>query len=410
MSDVAAGQALAIALLSREYPPENYGGAGVHVEYLARELRARVDLGVYCFGAPRSAPEVKGSFQPWSELAGPELELSALRTLSVDLLVARAVRGRKLVHSHTWYANFAGHLAKLLYGIPHVITSHSLEPLRPWKAEQLAGGYAISSFCEKTAIEAADAVIAVSAGMKRDILRAYPAIAPERVEVIYNGIDPEQFQPDPGVDVLRRHGIDPARPYVVFVGRITRQKGTVHLLRAARELEPGAQLVLCAGEPDTEQIGSEVRSLVSELERERGGVVWIASMLPRPELVQILSHASAFACPSVYEPFGIVNLEAMACGAAVVASDVGGIPEIVVPEKTGLLVGFEPDGTPRAEPRDPARFASDFAQALNRLIRDAALAKRFGAAGRERVRAEFSWSSIADQTVALYRRLLASSA
>jgi starch synthase len=406
MSEGSASGALAIALISREYPPENYGGAGVHVEYLARELRRRVDLGVYCFGAPRSAEEVRGAFQPWGELSGAELELSALRTLSVDLLIARAVRGKSLVHSHTWYANFAGHLAKLLYGIPHVMTSHSLEPLRPWKAEQLAGGYAISSFCEKTAIEAADAVIAVSAGMKRDILRAYPGISPERVEVIYNGIDPELFRPDPGEEVLRRHGIDPARPSVVFVGRITRQKGVVHLLRAVRELEPGVQLVLCAGEPDTEQIGAEVRALVSELERERGSVIWIENMLPRSELVQILSHASVFACPSVYEPFGIVNLEAMACGAPVVASRVGGIPEIVEPEQSGLLVDFEPDGTARAEPRDPAKFSSDFAAALNRVLRDRALARRFGAAGRERVRAHFSWEAIADQTVALYRRLL----
>jgi starch synthase len=409
MSAPKASERLAVALLSREYPPENYGGAGVHVEYLARELASRVDLGVYCFGAPRSASEVRGAFQPWTELSGTEPELSALRSLSVDLLIARAVRGRQLVHSHTWYANFAGHLAKLLYGIPHVMTSHSLEPLRPWKAEQLAGGYAISSFCEKTAIEAADAVVAVSAGMKRDILRAYPSIDPARVEVIYNGIDPDQFQPDPGQDVLRRHGIDPARPLVVFVGRITRQKGIVHLLRAARELEPSVQLVLCAGEPDTEQIGVEVRGLVAELERERGGVVWIESMLPRPELVQILSHARAFACPSVYEPFGIVNLEAMACGAPVVASSVGGIPEIVVPERTGLLVPFEPDGTPRAEPRDPARFSSDLAVALNRLVKDPSLAARFGREGRERVRAQFSWSSIADQTTALYRRLVQTS-
>ena len=405
MSAAQAGQRLAVALLSREYPPENYGGAGVHVEYLARELAGRVDLGVYCFGAPRQASEVRGAFQPWGELAGPEPELSALRSLSVDLLIARAVRGRELVHSHTWYANFAGHLAKLAYGIPHVITSHSLEPLRPWKAEQLAGGYAISSFCEKTAIEAADAVIAVSHGMKRDILRAYPSISPERVEVIHNGIDPEQFRPDPDDSVLRRFGIDLGRPYVVFVGRITRQKGIVHLLRAARGFSPEAQLVLCAGEPDTEQIGVEVRQLVADLERERGGVVWIETMLPRPELVQILSHARVFACPSVYEPFGIVNLEAMACGAPVVASSVGGIPEIVVQEQTGLLVSFEPDGSPRAEPRDPARFAADFSAAVNRLLDDPAFAAKLGAAGRERVRAQFSWGSIAEQTVRLYERL-----
>jgi starch synthase len=409
MSGAPASGRLAVALLSREYPPENYGGAGVHVEYLARELASRVDLGVYCFGEPRTAPEVRGAFQPWNELAGAEPELSALRSLSVDLLLARAVRGRELVHSHTWYANFAGHLAKLLYGIPHVVTSHSLEPLRPWKAEQLAGGYAISGFCEKTAIEAADAVVAVSEGMKRDILRAYPSILPERVVVIHNGVDPDEFRPDPGHDVIRRHGIDETRPYVVFVGRITRQKGIVHLLRAARYLAPEAQLVLCAGGPDTEQIGIEVRQLVAELESERGGVIWIESMLPRPELAQILSHARAFACPSVYEPFGIVNLEAMACGAPVVASSVGGIPEIVLEGETGLLVSFEPDGTPRAEPRDPEQFARDFGAALNRLIADRALAARMGAAGRARVREHFSWGAIADRTAELYRRLVRSS-
>ncbi|MFO7178863.1 MAG: glycogen synthase [Pseudomonadota bacterium] len=397
---------LKIALLSREYPPENYGGAGVHVEHLARELGRLVDVGVYCFGAPRTAPEVKGAFRPWNELDGPELELSALRALSVDLAMAKAVRGRSLVHSHTWYANFAGHLAKLLYGVPHVMTTHSLEPLRPWKAEQLAGGYAISSFCERTAIEAADAVIAVSAAMKADILRAYPAVDPNRVHVICNGIDPEAFQPDSATDVLERYGINPSWPYVVFVGRITRQKGIVHLLRAARHLVPYAALVLCAGEPDTPEIGEEVRSLVRELERDRGGVFWIEQMMPRPELVQILSHARVFCCPSVYEPFGIVNLEAMACGVAVVASHVGGIPEIVVPGVTGELVAFEPDGTPRAEPRDPEAFARDLAAALNRVLEDEALARRMGEAGRERVREHFSWSAIAKQTVALYERLL----
>lgn len=398
---------LKVALLSREYPPENYGGAGVHVEYLARELARRVDLGVYCFGAPRSLPEVRGAYQPWSALVGDEPELTTLRTLSVDLLMARAIRGYKLAHSHTWYANLGGHLGKLLYGIPHVMTSHSLEPLRPWKAEQLAGGYAVSSFCERTAIENADAVIAVSEGMKADILRSYPAVAPERVAVIHNGIDPEEFQPTPRTDALVRWGVDLDRPYVVFVGRITRQKGIVHLLRAARHLLPTAGLVLCAGEPDTPEIGAEVKRMVDELRAERGdGVVWIDRMLPRSDLVELLSHARVFCCPSVYEPFGIVNLEAMACGAPVVASAVGGIPEIVIDGENGYLVAFEPDGTPRGEPADPERFASDLAEKLNTLLADPTLARRFGVAGRERVREQFSWSTIADRTVELYARLV----
>ncbi|MFZ5891700.1 MAG: glycogen synthase [Myxococcota bacterium] len=398
---------LKIALLSREYPPENYGGAGVHVEHLARELIQRVDLGVYCFGAPRTAPEVKGTFRPWDALSGSEADVSALRTLSVDLLMVNALRGSQLAHSHTWYANFAGHLAKLSYGIPHVMTSHSLEPLRPWKAEQLGGGYAISSFCERTAIVAADAIIAVSAGMKADILRAYPDVDPARVHVIYNGVDPQKYQPISETSVLERYAIDASKPYVVFVGRITRQKGIVHLLRAARQLAPEAGLVLCAGEPDTEELGREVRQLVEELTRERASVVWIERMLPPAELCQILSHARAFCCPSVYEPFGIVNLEAMACGVPVVASRVGGIPEIVVPDHTGFLVPFEGDGSAKNEPRDPQAFASDLAAALNRLIGDATLAKRMGEAARQRVLAEFSWSSIAEQTLALYRSLLA---
>lgn len=397
-----------IALLSREYPPENYGGAGVHVEYLARELRKRVDLGVFCFGAPRSLPEVRGTFTPWDALAGDAPELTALRTLSVDLHMAQAVRGHSLAHTHTWYANLAGHLAKLLYGIPHVMTSHSLEPLRPWKAEQLAGGYAVSSFCERTAIDSADAVIAVSAGMKADILRAYPAVPPERVAVIYNGIDPDEFQPTQSVSALAQLGIDPAQPYVVFVGRITRQKGIVHLLRAARHLHRGAGIVLCAGGPDTPEIGVEVRELVQELRKERGnGVVWIERMLPRPELVQVLSHSRVFCCPSVYEPFGIVNLEAMACGAPVVASSVGGIPEIVIDGETGYLVPFTPDGTPRGEPVEPELFARDLAEKLNRLLADPELARRQGAAGRARVREHFSWDAIADRTVELYSSLLA---
>jgi starch synthase len=292
-----------------------------------------------------------------------------------------------------------------MYGVPHVMTSHSLEPLRPWKAEQLGGGYALSSFCERTSIEAADAVIAVSAGMRKDILQAYPKVDPARVHLIYNGIDPAQFQRDPRTNVLEREGIDPNKPYVVFVGRVTRQKGIVHLLEAARYFAPGVQLVLCAGDADTKEMGAEVRALVAELEHARGRVHWIEKMLPRPELIQILSHASVFACPSIYEPFGIVNLEAMACGAPVVASAVGGIPEVVVDGKTGFLVHFEPDGTPMGAPKDREAFARAFAERVNELVAAPAMAREFGAAGRTRVEQTFSWSSIAKQTADLYRSL-----
>jgi starch synthase len=394
-----------VALLSREYPPEIYGGAGVHVEYLARELSRRVDLGVYCFGADREASEVKGAYKSWGALDGPAPELAALRTISIDLAMAKDVAGAELVHTHTWYANFAGHLSKLMYGIPHVMTSHSLEPLRPWKQEQLAGGYAISSFCEKTSIEAADAVIAVSSGMKRDILKAYPGVDPARVHTIYNGIDLEEYQRDPGTKVLERFGIDPAQPYAVFVGRVTRQKGIVHLLEAARHIDKNVKLVLCAGEADTADLKAEVETLVKSIERERGGLTWIQKMLPRPELIQVLSHARVFVCPSIYEPFGIVNLEAMACSAPVVASAVGGIPEVVEDGKTGFLVSFEPDGTPMGAPKDREAFARAFATRVNELCADEALARSMGEAGRKRVEDHFAWSTIATQTARLYERL-----
>ncbi len=396
-----------VALLSREYPPEIYGGAGVHVEYLARELAREVDLGVYCFGAERRASEVKGSYKSWSALDGSAPELAALRTLSIDLAMAKDVAGSELVHTHTWYANFAGHLAKLMYGIPHVMTSHSLEPLRPWKAEQLAGGYAISSFCERTAIESADAVIAVSSGMKRDILKAYPSVDPSRVHIIYNGIDLSEYQRDSATHVLDRLGIDPATPYAVFVGRVTRQKGIVHLLEAARHIDKNVRLVLCAGEPDTPDLKQECEALVKSIEAERGGLLWIQKMMPRPELIQVLSHARVFVCPSIYEPFGIVNLEAMACGAPVVASAVGGIPEVVEDGSTGYLVHFEPDGTPMGAPKDREGFARALATRVNELCADPALAKRMGEAGRQRVEEKFAWASIAKQTARLYAQLVA---
>ncbi len=394
-----------VALLSREYPPEIYGGAGVHVEYLARELSRQVELDVYCFGADRKASEVKASYKSWAALDGSAPELAALRTLSIDLLMAKDVAGAALVHSHTWYANFAGHLAKLMYGIPHVMTSHSLEPLRPWKAEQLGGGYAISSYCERTAIESADAVIAVSSGMKRDILKAYPAVDPAHVHTIHNGIDLDEYQRDEATDVLERLGIDPAEPYVVFVGRVTRQKGIVHLLEAASHIEKGVRIVLCAGEPDTADLKREVEALVSSIEAERGGLTWIQKMMPRPELIQVLSHARVFVCPSIYEPFGIVNLEAMACGAPVVASAVGGIPEVVEDGTTGYLVAFESDGTPMGAPKDRQAFARALAARINELCGDEKRARSMGQAGRKRVEDHFAWSTIARNTAQLYERL-----
>jgi starch synthase len=394
---------LKVSLLTREYPPEVYGGAGVHVEYLARELNKHVELAVQCFGAPRDAPEVSVAHAPWERLAGQAPHLAALRTLSVDVLMAAAAEGANLVHTHTWYSNFAGHLSKLMFGIPHVMTSHSLEPLRPWKAEQLAGGYSISCFCEKTAIESADAIVAVSQGMRDDILRCYPNVDPARVVVIYNGIDTDEYRPDPDPSVQQAYGIDPARPSVVFVGRITRQKGVTHLLNAARHFAPEVQLVLCAGEPDTKEIGHEVAGLVRELESERTGVVWIEEMIPRLRLRKLLSSSTVFICPSVYEPFGIVNVEAMACGLPVVASKVGGIPEVVQDGETGFIVAFSPD--PHGNPLDPEEFSLTLAKHVNQLVADRALAEQMGKAGRARAVDRFSWSSIGEQTFDLYQRL-----
>jgi starch synthase len=374
-----------------------YGGAGVHVEFLARELRALADVSVHCW-ASQQATEPQPGVHRHAAAEGLAGANEALRSLSVDLAMAAAVADRDLVHSHTWYANMGGHLAKLLYGIPHVMTAHSLEPLRPWKAEQLGGGYTLSSWAERTAIEAADAVIAVSNGMREDILNCYPALDPRRVHVVHNGIDTELYRPDPDTSALVKHGVDPQRPYVLFVGRITRQKGVPHLLRAARELDPSAQLVLCAGAPDTPAIDQEFRELVDELRQTRDGVLWIPQMLPRPEVVQLLSHAAVFVCPSVYEPLGIVNLEAMACGAPVVASAVGGIPEVVQDWVTGLLVPYDE--------KDPAAFEAALAEALNGVIADPAVAERMGGAGRERAVREFGWAAIARRTVAVYREVL----
>lgn len=394
----------AVAILTREFPPHVYGGAGVHVEHLVAALSGRVDVAVHRF-AEGDAPD-HGSYGTWDELEGGAPHRAALRVMATDLAMAAGVEGASLVHSHTWYANFAGHLAKLLYGIPHVCTTHSLEPLRPWKAEQLGGGYAVSSFCEKTALEAADRIIAVSAQMRDDILRCYPAVAPERVAVVHNGIDVESYHRVAATDVLARHGIDPARPLIVFVGRITRQKGVVHLLEAADHLDPQAQLVLCAGAPDTAEIADEVERAVERLQAVRSGVIWIQQMLPRPEVVQILSHATVFVCPSIYEPFGLVNVEAMACEAAVVASRTGGIPEIVVDGETGLLVDVGPPADAYGTPQDRAGFARRLADALNALVSDPARAEAYGAAGRRRVEQLFSWDVIAEQTAAIYASVL----
>jgi len=396
-----------IGLLTREWPPAVYGGAGVHVEYLARELDRLVDLTVHCFGEPRAdgarPPVVAHS--PWERLEGPEPFRAALAAVSVDLAMAAALGDAELVHSHTWYANLAGHLAKLVHGVPHVATVHSLEPLRPWKAEQLGGGYALSGWCERTALESADAVVAVSDEHRRDLLACYPAVDPERVTVIGNGIDTAEYRPDHGTGVLDRNGVDPSRPIVLFVGRITRQKGLTHLLDAASLLDRDVQLILCAGAADTAELATEIAERIRGLEQTRGGIVWIERMLEKHEVIQLLTHATVFVCPSIYEPLGIVNLEAMACETAVVATMTGGIPEVVEDGVTGLLVPFDPVDDPTRAPRDPARFAHEIAERVNRLVADPAEARRLGLAGRRRAETSFSWTTVAERVAALYRSL-----
>ncbi|WP_222929920.1 glycogen synthase [Gordonia sp. OPL2] len=385
-----------VAMMTREYPPEVYGGAGVHVTELVRHLRALTTVDVHCMGADRDTAHV---YQPDPGLAGAN---AAITTLSADLRMAVGSDGADLVHSHTWYTGLAGHLAAQLHGVPHVLTAHSLEPSRPWKAEQLGGGYRVSSWVERNAVEYADAVIAVSAGMRTDVCNTYPRVEPERVHVVRNGIDTTMWYPvdDPFGDesTLRALGVDPDRPVVAFVGRITRQKGVAHLVAAAHQFAPEIQLVLCAGAPDTPEIGAEIDAAVTELSAARDGVYWIREMLPQPRIREILTAATVFLCPSVYEPLGIVNLEAMACDTAVVASEVGGIPEVVRDGVTGRLVPYDPV--------DPRGFEDGLAQAVNAVVGDPAAAAVMGRAGRERAEAEFSWSSIAEQTLEVYRATL----
>ena len=395
-----------IDIVTKEFPPEIYGGAGVHVAELSRVLAQRVDLQVRAFGAPRE-PDYHGAAV--TSYAVPEdlgAANAAVQTLGVDLRIVPDIAGADLVHSHTWYANMAGHLASLLHGIPHVLSAHSLEPLRPWKAEQLGGGYAVSSWVEKTAYESAAAIIAVSEGMRQDILRSYPEVDPAKVKVVHNGIDVSLWNRDEGEDVVRALGIDPELPSVVFVGRNTRQKGVPYLLRAAAKLPADVQLVLCLGAADTPELAAETARLIEELQRQRSGVIVVERMLPRHELIQVLSHATAFACPSIYEPLGIVNLEAMACGAAVVASATGGIPEVVQHGETGLLVPLEQvtDGT--GTPLDPEKFVTEFAAALTEVVSDPERARAMGQAGRRRAEEHFSWESITETTLEVYRSVL----
>jgi glycogen synthase len=402
---VTADPSFRALILTNEFPPLVYGGAGVHVGELARGLRDRIGLDIRTFGDHEdSAPD----YRVRGFAAAHDLERSAARmrgawqALSRDVAMAMEPVDAAVVHCHTWYVHLAGLLVRHAYDIPLLVTVHSLEPLRPWKREQLGGGYDLSTWLERTALESAEAVIAVSQGTRDDVLRLFN-VAPERVHVLHNGIDADFYAPDPGTDALDRYGVDPAIPYVLFVGRVTRQKGIVHLVRALRHLDPEIGVVLCAGQPDTPEIAAEMEEGVTEARRHRSNLIWIPEMLSRPDVRQLYSHAALFVCPSVYEPFGIINLEAMACETPVVASAVGGIPEVVVDGETGVLVPLELSVDDPMSPADPDRYARDLAGAVNRLMADPELRARMGAAGRRRAVAEFSWSSIADQTVAVYR-------
>ena len=386
-----------VAMMTREYPPEVYGGAGVHVTELAAQLKALCEVDIHCMGAPRDTAQVH---DPDPALRGAN---AALTTLSAELRMANAAAGADVVHSHTWYTGLAGHLAAELYGVPHILTAHSLEPRRPWKAEQLGGGYRISSWSEKNAVEYADAVIAVSEGMAKDVLDAYPRLDPKRVHVVRNGIDTQNWHSGPAADpedsALAAIGVDQSKPIVAFVGRITRQKGVGHLIAAAHHFDPSIQLILCAGAPDTPEIAAETERAVEKLQQTRSGVFWVRDMLPTEKIREILSAAQVFVCPSVYEPLGIVNLEAMAAETAVVASDVGGIPEVVDDGVTGRLVHYNS--------YEPAVFEQSLAQAVNEVALDPATATAMGKAGRARAVAEFSWAAIAQQTLDVYRAALA---
>ncbi|MFY2788239.1 glycogen synthase [Rhodococcus sp. MALMAid1271] len=377
-----------VAMMTKEYPPEIYGGAGVHVTELSAQLKLLCDVDIHCMGAPRDTAQVH---DPDPALAGAN---AALTTLSAELRMANAAAGADVVHSHTWYTGLAGHLAAQLHDVPHILTAHSLEPRRPWKAEQLGGGYRVSSWSERNAVEYADAVIAVSEGMAKDVLDAYPRLDPSRVHVVRNGIDTERWFADHGTSTLEEIGVDPSKPIVAFVGRITRQKGVGHLIAAAHRFDPSIQLVLCAGAPDTPEIAAETERAVAQLAEQREGVFWVKDMLPTDKIREILTAAAVFVCPSVYEPLGIVNLEAMACETAVVASDVGGIPEVVDDGRTGRLVHYNS--------YEPEAFERNLADTVNEVVLDPARATAMGKAGRERAVAEFSWASIAKQTLAVY--------
>jgi starch synthase len=398
-----------VGIFTREFPPHVYGGAGVHVEYLSRELAKKINVEVHCWGeqhCDEGTLHVRGAL-PWQAISEGTQEKfkTALEALSLNLTQVKALRNIDVVHTHTWYVSMAGFLAKKLYNIPFVLTTHSLEPLRAWKSEQLGSGYAMSSWMERTAILDADAVIAVSNGTKEDILRAYP-VAPERVHVIYNGIDLAQYRKTSDTSALTAYGVDASIPYVLFVGRITRQKGVTHLVDAIEYLPPDTQVVLCAGAPDTPEIASEMRQKVEHARERNRRVIWIEKMVSKAEVIQLYSNARVFCCPSVYEPFGIINLEAMACETAVVASATGGIKEVVVPGETGYLVPFDQDPV-TGFATNPEAFARDLAGNLSELLADPEKCKRFGEAGRRRVEEKFSWTAIADQTISLYRDLIA---
>jgi starch synthase len=398
-----------VAMFTREYPPEVYGGAGVHVEYLSREMAKEIEVEVHCWGGQNfddGSLHVRGA-EPWKEIAnGTQGKFkSALEALSLNLTQVKALTGVEIVHTHTWYAAMAGFLAKKLYGVPLVLTTHSLEPLREWKAEQLGSGYAMSSWMERSAILDADAVIAVSQATRGDILRVYPEVDAGRIHVIYNGIDLAEYHRTSETTALTEYGIDPATPYVLFVGRITRQKGVTHLVDAIRYLPQETQVVLCAGAPDTPEIAAELRQKIEDARREHPRIIWIEKMVTKQETIQLYSHARVFCCPSVYEPFGIINLEAMACRAPVVASSTGGIREVVVEGETGYLIPFEQDPV-TGFPVHPQKFAVDLAAGFNRLLEDPDMCKRFGDAGRRRVEEFFSWTAVARQTIRLYEQLI----